>query len=39
MVSVPLFISYFSIRIRFVVRKYCNCGHAVDPPVDGVKSL
>jgi hypothetical protein len=39
MVSVPLFFSYFSIRIRFVGRKYRSCGHAVDPPVDGVKCL
>jgi hypothetical protein len=39
MVSVLLFFSYFSIRIQFVVRKYRSRGHAVDPPVDGVKSL
>jgi hypothetical protein len=36
MVSVPLFFSYFSIRIRFTVRKYRGCGHVVDRPVDGV---
>ena len=35
----PLFFSYFCTNIRFVVRKYRSCGHAVDPPVDGVKSL
>jgi hypothetical protein len=39
MVSVSLFFSYFSVRIRFVVLKYRSCCHAVDPPVDGVKSL
>ena len=33
------FFSYFSVRIRFVVKKYCSCGHAVDSPVDGVQSL
>jgi hypothetical protein len=38
MVSVLLFFSRFSTRIRFGVRKYRGLGHAVDRPVDGVKS-
>ncbi len=37
-VSVPLFFSRFSTWIRFAVRKYRGCGHAVDRPVDGVES-
>jgi hypothetical protein len=36
MVSGSLFFSCFSTRIRFAVRKYHGCGHAVDRPVDSV---
>ena len=38
MVSMPLFFSCFSTRIRFAVRKYSGCDYAVDRPVDGVES-
>lgn len=37
-VSVPLFFSLFSTRIRFAVRKYHGLGPAVDRPIDGVES-
>jgi hypothetical protein len=33
-----LFFNRFSTRIRFAARKYRSLDHAVDPPVDGVKS-
>jgi hypothetical protein len=36
--SVPLFFSYPSIRIRFAVRKYHSYDYAVNCPVDGVES-
>jgi hypothetical protein len=38
-VSVPLFFSYFYIKIRFVVRKHRRCDHAIDRSVDGIESL
>jgi hypothetical protein len=38
MVSVLLFFSHFSTRIRFAVRKYCSLGNTVDRPIDGVES-
>ena len=37
-VSVPLFSSRFSARICFIVRKYRRIGHALDRPVDDVRS-
>ena len=32
------FYSYFSTRVRLVVRKYYSCGHVINCPVDGVES-
>jgi hypothetical protein len=33
-----LFFSYFSTRIRFLIRKYYGCGHVIKCPVNGIKS-
>jgi hypothetical protein len=38
MVSVLLFFDRFSIRIRFVARKYRSLGHAVDHPIYSLES-
>jgi hypothetical protein len=37
-ISLLLFFSYFSTRIRVIMRKYHGCGYTVDRPIDGVKS-
>lgn len=37
-VSILLFFSYLSIKIRFVVAKYCGCGHVIDYAVDSVEN-
>jgi hypothetical protein len=38
-ISLLLFFSYFSTRIRFLLRKYHSCGYVIKCPVNGVKSL
>jgi hypothetical protein len=37
-VCVLLFFSYFSIMIRFEVRKYHSLGYAINRPADGIRS-
>ena len=38
MITVLLFFSSFSVRVRFAVRKYCSLDYAADRPVDSVES-
>jgi hypothetical protein len=38
-ISLLLFFSYFSTRIRFLLRKYPGCGYVIKCPVNGVKRL